>query len=92
MPKRQTTKEGNELIDAGRAAELLGYSYNAITNAIDAGLLRVAMTFERKGGGSSPLIRKRALDDYRISLIRRYETMPQHRDRLARLKKTKVMT
>lgn len=79
-----------ELVDAGRAAELLGYSYNAIIKALDGGLLVSVDEFERKGGGKSPLFRRIDLESYRQTLIRRYETMPQSADRLADLKKRKV--
>lgn len=91
MTKTTTPDEGEMLVDAGRAAELLGYSYNAIIKAIEDGSLVSVFPFERKGGGQSSLIRKRDLEDYRHMLIRRYETMPKQADRLADLQQRKVL-
>jgi hypothetical protein len=90
---KQTKKEMAETkVDAGRAAEILDYSYNAIVKAIDSGALKTADTFERKGGKASPLIRKGDLEEYRQLLIRRYETMPHQAEKLEALRETEVLT
>lgn len=88
--KNKEAEQKEELVDVGRAAELLGYSYNAITRAIESGALSASASFERKGGTRSPLIRKGDLESYRQVLIRRYETMPHGADRLAELQERKV--
>lgn len=91
MVHRKIIKSEIGFVDPGRAAELLGYSYNAIKSAIKNGALVASVVFDRKGGIPSPLILKTELERYRLSLIQRYETMPQYADRAKALKKKDVM-
>lgn len=91
MAKKRTKKKTNTGLPAGtlvnlpRAAELLGVAYDTVKKATDDGVLGVAHRFQTTKGAARVLVTIKALDEYRLGLVARYETQPTYADRAKRL-------